>query len=88
MSLSHAFESQGLFPPMMLQMIAIGERTATLEDVLGKSCEFFDTQVEVALSSLTSKILPTMLLLMGGIVGTLFIAVYSPMLTIMNGIGV
>ncbi len=88
MSLSHAFESHGLFPPMMLQMIAIGERTATLEDVLAKSCEFFDTQVEVALSSLTSKILPTMLLLMGGIVGTLFIAVYSPMLTIMNGIGV
>ncbi len=86
MSLSHAFESNELFPPMMLQMIAIGERTATLDDVLAKSCEFFDTQVEVALSSLTSKILPTMLLLMGGIVGTLFIAVYSPMLSIMNGI--
>ena len=86
MSLSHAFESQGLFPPMMLQMIAVGERTATLEDVLSKSCEFFDTQVEVALGSLTSKILPTMLLLMGGIVGTLFIAVYSPMLSIMNGL--
>lgn len=86
MSLTNAFEAYKLFPHMMIQMITIGEKTASLDDVLTRSCNFFDTQVETSLNALVSKIQPVMLLLMGGIVGTLFIAVYSPMLSIMNGL--
>lgn len=86
MSLSLAFENDKLFPQIMLQMIEIGERTASLDSVLVKSCEFFDTQVETSLNSLTSKIQPAMMLFMGALIGTLFIAVYSPMLSIMNGL--
>ena len=86
MSLTTAFEAFGLFPPMMNQMITIGERTATLDDVLTRSCKFFDNQVETSLTNMTSKIQPIMLCFMGGIIGTLFIAVYSPMLSIMNGL--
>lgn len=88
MSLTVAFDSFKLFPPMMIQMIEIGEKTASLDEVLTRSCEFFDGQVETTLNSLVSKIQPTMLIIMGAIVGTLFVAVYSPMLSIMNRLGV
>ena len=88
MSLTVAFDSYKLFPPMMIQMIEIGEKTASLDEVLTRSCAFFDGQVETTLNALVSKIQPIMLLIMGGIVGTLFVAVYSPMLTIMNRLGV
>lgn len=86
-SLTVAFDSYKLFPQMMIQMISIGERTATLDEVLLRTCAYFDTQVETSLNSITSKIQPIMLLIMGAVVGTLFIAVYSPMLSMMNGLG-
>ena len=82
--LSEAFEKYGLFPVVMLQMIAVGERTATLDSILSKSCSYFDEQVESSLSSLTSKILPVMLVLMGVMIGGMFIAVYSPMISILE----
>lgn len=88
MSLTVAFETYDLFPHMMIQMVTIGERTGTMEDVLMRSCAFFDNQVETSLNSLTSKIQPVMLMIMGVIVGTLFIAVYSPMLSIMNNLAI
>ena len=83
-SLTVALENQKIFPRMLLQMISIGEKTASLEEVLGRSCKFFDEQVEISLNSMTSKIQPIMLLILAVIVGTLFFAVYSPMLAIMS----
>ena len=83
-SLTNAFHKQKIFPQMLLQMISVGEKTAALEDVLGRSCAFFDEQVETSLNSLTSLIQPVMLMIMGGVIGTLFIAIYSPMLSIMT----
>lgn len=88
MALTVAFETYNLFPPMMLQMVTIGERTGTLDEVLMRSCAFFDNQVETSLNSLTSKIQPIMLMVMGLIIGTLFIAVYSPMLSIMSNLNI
>jgi len=88
MALTVAFETYKLFPQMMLQMVTIGERTGTLDEVLMRSCAFFDNEVETSLNSMTSKIQPVMLLLMGGIIGTLFVAVYSPMLSIMQNINI
>lgn len=83
-SLTNAFQKQHLFPDMLMQMIAVGEKTASLEEVLGRSCAFFDEQVETSLNSLTSKIQPAMLIVMGAVVAVLFVAVYSPMLSIMG----
>lgn len=88
MSLTIAFKMYDLFPEMMIQMISIGEKTASLDDVLTRSCTFFDTQVETSLNALISKIQPVMLLIMGGVVGSLFIGVYSPILSIMNGLSI
>lgn len=84
MSLTVAFETYKLFPPLMIQMVTIGEKTATIDEVLLRSCNFFDAQVEESLTSMTSKIQPIMLTVMGLIIGILFIAVYSPMLDIMS----
>lgn len=86
-SITVAFDSYKLFPQMMIQMISVGERTATLDEVLLRSCNYFDAQVESALNSVTSKIQPVMLIIIGGIIGTLFIAVYAPLLSMMNGLG-
>lgn len=83
-SLTIAFQRQKIFPQMLIQMLSVGEKTAALENVLNRSCVFFDNQVEVSLNTLTAIIQPTMLIIMGAVIGTLFIAVYSPMLTIMN----
>ena len=85
-SLTNAFKKQNIFPQMLLQMLAVGEKTASLEDVLTRSCKFFDEQVETTLASITSTIQPVMLAIMGAVIGTLFIAIYSPMLSIMNGL--
>lgn len=83
-TLTNAFAKQNIFPQMLIQMISVGEQTAALEEVLTRSCVFFDDQVETSLNSLAAKIQPTMLVIMGLVVGTLFLAVYSPMLSIMT----
>ena len=87
-TLTNAFRKYNLFPDMLIQMIMIAESTNTLEEVLGRSCGYFDEQVEVSLSSITTKIEPIMLVVMGAVIGSLFLAVYSPMLSIMNGLNI
>ena len=83
-SLTDAFAKQNLFPQILLQMIAVGEQTASLEEVLQRSCNFFDDEVERSLGAMTAIIQPAMLLIMGTVVAVLFMAVYSPMLAIMG----
>lgn len=85
-SLAMALQKYKLFPDMMIQMVSVGERTASLDEVLNRSCKFFDDRVETTLSAVTSRIQPIMLLLLGSIVGVLFVAIYSPMLSIMTSI--
>ena len=85
-SMAIALQKYKLFPDMMIQMVSVGERTASLDEVLNRSCSFFDTKVETTIASVTSKVQPIMLMFLGGIVGILFIAIYSPMLSIMTTI--
>lgn len=86
MSLTIAFSQYKLFPDILIQMVSVGERTASIEEVLTRSCSFFDEQAERALNTFSSSIQPIMLMIMGGVVGILFIAIYSPMLQIMTNI--
>ena len=88
MALSTALEKYKVFPKMMIQMIAIGERTAAIDDILLRSCSFFEDQVELALNNLTTWLQPIMLLIMAVVVLGLFLAVYSPMISIMNGLSI
>ena len=84
MSLTTALTRYDIFPDMLIQMVSVGEKTASLDEVLTRSCTYFDQKVETSLNSLTSKIQPIMLLIMGVVIGSLFLAVYSPMLTMMT----
>lgn len=83
-TITNAFRKYHLFPEMMTQMLAVAEKTNSMEEVLTRSCRFFDEQVEATLSSVTNKIQPIILCIMGLVIGSLFLAVYAPMLDIMN----
>ena len=83
-SLTFAMDAYKIFPQMLIQMLATGEKTGNVEDVLNRSVTFFDSQVESSLLRVTGIIQPVMLCLMGVVIGGMFIAVYSPMITIMQ----
>lgn len=83
-SLTFAMEQYKIFPQLLIQMISTGEKTGGVEEILLRTMNFFDAQVENALLKATSMIQPVMLCVMGIVIGGMFIAIYSPMLTIMN----
>ncbi len=76
--LSEPLENEKVFPPMVVRMIAIGERSGALESLLEKIAEFYDSQVKAAIKSLTSLIEPLMIAVMGFMVGTIVLAVFLP----------
>ncbi len=84
--LAESFEKYNILPQLMIQMLSIGERTDELVTVLQRSCSFFDDQTETTVTSATSKLQPIILCIMGLVIGGLFIAVYSPIISIMQGI--
>lgn len=87
MTLTMALQSYKLFPDMLVQMVAVGENTDSLDSVLAHACPFFESQVERSLASITTIIQPVILCFIGICVGILFYAVYSPMLQVMNNLG-
>lgn len=83
-SLTESLSTYKLFPTIMIQMVSVGEKTGRVDKVLLQSGSYFDEQAERSLSAMTALIQPIMLGIMGAIVGLLFIAIYSPMLSIMK----
>ena len=84
--LTKALEDMNIFPPMLIQMVAVGEKTASLDETLLRTCAYFDEELQNSLNAVTSMIQPILMLFMGVSIGIIFIAVYSPMLSIMQGI--
>jgi type IV pilus assembly protein PilC len=68
----------GVFPPMVCQMVAVGESTGALDAMLGKIAEFYEEEVDNAVDALTSMIEPFMMVFLGGTVGTMLAAMYLP----------
>jgi type IV pilus assembly protein PilC len=77
-SLSEPFSKSTVFPPMVVKMMAIGERSGALDALLEKIAEFYDQQVESEVKGLTSMIEPIMIAIMGVIVGGIVLAVFLP----------
>jgi len=78
----------GVFPPMVVQMIGVGEQTGALDEMLAKVADFYDSEVDTAVGALTSIIEPVMIVVMGTIVGGMLIAMYLPMfklVTVVSG---
>jgi type IV pilus assembly protein PilC len=82
--LSEPLGQSKVFPPMVVRMIAIGERTGALEALLEKIAEFYDAQVKAAIKSLTSLIEPILISFMGLIVGSVVLSVFLPILDVVG----
>jgi len=67
-----------VFPPMVVQMMAVGEDTGALDTMLHKIAEFYDQEVEATTEQLTSLIEPLMIVVIGSIIGAMIIALYMP----------
>ncbi|MGB4441714.1 MAG: type II secretion system F family protein [Coriobacteriia bacterium] len=68
-----------IFPSMVVQMVAVGEETGALDQMLVKIADFYDEEVRVAVDSLTSILEPLMMVTLGGVVGLMVVALYMPM---------
>ncbi|MDP9119277.1 MAG: type II secretion system F family protein, partial [Actinomycetota bacterium] len=73
-----------IFPPMVVQMISVGEETGQVDIMLEKIAEFYDQEVEAAVDSLTSLIEPILIAIIGGCVGAAVVALYMPMFNIIK----
>ena len=75
-------ESEPVFPPMVTRMIAVGEETGDIDGMLTKIAEFYESEVDATVKALTSIIEPLMIVVVGGIVGGIIVAMYLPMFKI------
>jgi type IV pilus assembly protein PilC len=71
-----------VFPPMVVQMIGVGEQTGALDTMLNKIADFYEDEVDIAVAALTSLLEPLMMVFIGGIVGVILISMYLPIFSI------
>ncbi len=79
-------EKSRVFPPMVISMIAVGEQTGGLDEMLAKIADFYDEEVDVAVSALLSLMEPMMIVILGVIVGGMVVAMYLPIFDMMNAV--
>jgi type IV pilus assembly protein PilC len=85
-SIADPLKRTPIFPPMVAQMIAVGEETGNLDSMLSKVADFYEDEVAAAVKALTSILEPVMIILVGGIVGFVVIAMYMPMFKVYDAI--
>jgi type IV pilus assembly protein PilC len=85
-SIAAPLKEAPIFPPMVAQMIAIGEETGNLDTMLSKVADFYEDEVAAAIKALTSILEPVMIVLVGGIVGFIVVAMYMPMFKVYDAI--
>ena len=83
-SLAEPLERHEIFPPMVTQMMAVGEETGALDTMLSKVSDFYDREVDDTINALTSLIEPILIIVMGVVVGGILICLYLPMFNIAN----
>ncbi|HEX6791987.1 MAG TPA: type II secretion system F family protein [Candidatus Krumholzibacteria bacterium] len=86
-TISEPLKECGVFPPMVTSMIAVGEQTGALDEMLEKIANFYDSEVDTAVDSLTAIIEPVMIVIMGIVVGGMLIAMYLPMFKLVTVVG-
>jgi type IV pilus assembly protein PilC len=72
-------QRSGMFPPMVVQMVAIGEETGSLDQMLSKIADFYESEVDATLGSLTAALEPVLIVLLGGVVGFIVISMFLPL---------
>ncbi|MEG1551286.1 MAG: type II secretion system F family protein, partial [Oscillospiraceae bacterium] len=86
-AISESLDKSGLFPPMVIGMVAIGEEAGTLPELLDKVAEFYEEDVEATSRNLGSIIEPIALIGIGGLVGAMLISLYLPIFTATTSVG-
>jgi type IV pilus assembly protein PilC len=86
-SLAGPLTKHAIFPPMVVQMMSVGEDTGALDSMLHKIAEFYDQEVEALTEALTSLIEPLLIAFLGGMVGSMVIALYLPMFKVYQLVG-
>ncbi|MFP5333895.1 MAG: type II secretion system F family protein [Actinomycetes bacterium] len=86
-TLAGPLAQHAVFPPMVVQMLAVGEDTGALDTMLEKISEFYDQDVEATTEALTSLIEPLMIAVLGGVIGSMIIALYMPIFKVFELIG-
>jgi len=83
-SLTKPLVESGVFPPMVTRMIEVGERTGALENMLHKIAEYYEDQVDAAVSGLTSLIEPLLIIFLGGAIGIVVISMFLPLIKMLE----
>jgi type IV pilus assembly protein PilC len=83
-SIAKPLAKHKVFPPMVVQMLAVGEETGAVDTMLDKVAEFYNNEVTATVAALTSLIEPLLIAIIGGMVGAAVIALYMPMFSIIN----
>ena len=86
-SLAQPLKDSGVFPPLVTRMIAVGEQTGEMEEMLVKVADIYDQQVETMVSTLTSLLEPVMIVIIGAVMGFIVFAVLLPIFNLTSTIG-
>jgi type IV pilus assembly protein PilC len=86
-SIAEPLAETGIFPPMVIQMISVGEATGALDSMLSKIANFYDDEIDVAVDSMTALLEPVMMVFLGGVVGGMIIAMYLPIFKLASVVG-
>jgi type IV pilus assembly protein PilC len=86
-TIAEPLEKSGVFPPMVCQMIAVGEQSGALDTMLNKIADFYDDEVDDAVGNLTAMMEPLLMLFLGTTVGGLVIAMYLPIFKLAGAVG-
>jgi type IV pilus assembly protein PilC len=85
-TIAQPLHESGVFPPMVVSMVAVGEATGALDTMLNKVADFYDEEVDAAVDALTAAIEPMMIVFLGGTVGGIIIAMYLPIFTMAGAV--
>jgi type IV pilus assembly protein PilC len=86
-SIAEPLTKTGIFPAMVVQMIAVGEATGALDSMLAKIANFYDDEVDVAVDAMTALLEPVMMVFLGGVVGGMIVAMYLPIFKLASVVG-
>jgi type IV pilus assembly protein PilC len=85
--LSEPLKRIGIFPPMVIQMISIGESSGSLDSILNKTADFYDGEVDTAVSQMTTLLEPLIIVMLATVVGFIVISIVMPLFQLYNFIG-
>jgi type IV pilus assembly protein PilC len=86
-TISEPLKASGVFPPMVVQMISVGEATGALDTMLGKIADFYDDEVDTAVANLTALLEPMLMVFLGIVIGGVVVAMYLPIFKLVTVVG-